>query len=1261
MCKHSLHIFPLVLFQIILSHNISIIFPYSDTLLDTQVILMYKAECLNSFQTAQAFEDFKKKASTKIDETATKIDEASTKIDDVSIKLDEIKEQMTDLIKKDQHNNPPSATKDNVEWDQWLRFSEQVSNFDTREFSFFLIIDKHFETREYLYILQRIKWRVILDLDPESEKNGFYKAFQIGNNQSCLVSLLTPSFVEKQSTISLYHSLDMKKIQWLFLHEQTHDELEFGEIDFDNWREKYPKHISRLFSLWSEEDNIDNMKTIICLIVGIQPENSGLFHMIISRLRENFKNNHRLQFVAVKFQNCLDLSKKENIVQFVLTPKMLFTGIKQIFAGSSRPYRLPSHVHGISTELKQQDYLYLAEYLDVLYLACEDIEAGVPLSSTEQSEEEKIEIKQLEDGHRQSFLSGNWISFVSLYYEHDASRKIEEDIRVHMQRLLDKSLRHSMIVEIRHPPGTGGSTIARRVLWNLHQYYPCAIVSAKTVSDGGDETVQALCDCISTIEVECEAPPVILIDGRHSMVVYLSNRLVRLLNSKGRRVVLLRCVHGVASSSHTNDPISCIHRTFNVDGKLEQNPSDLRAFENKYRDKIECVKMNPTRVFLFPLLAMLSRFQERLKEIVEDSLREMSAVEQEIAGLVAFIQIYADHPTPALLIWDAFGQSLPIDKTSRAAKTYRSIQTTFSENLLNLMVKTQTERKKHKGSFTDDVIENYTLQHIMVAKLVRDVTLKNAHRNLHQYTELFLTFPIFNEREEFKSLHSDLFLRNKQGDPNLKFSVLFEELKREDSKRAAEIFALVASKMNDPTFYSNAARFHAKKLPPSFEMADKLLDKAFELADQTKQARRSIYETQGIVRYIKLRSAIRSKKVKSLEKLESSAELAISSFMNARDFPIKWPNPLIGEVSVWLTCIEWIVKRQCSGDSRAALEFITNRAPEFFRKCISHCFHLLDIVDNIVGSVETPYLHDPQETKRLANESRLTLWKNFVSDGYSKVSKSYPVDLLQECQYLCSQKNFPLATRVELLRLQAHFLLTSLRDQKEELQPKESKYLVQILDELVFNEGDNRFSKHLLQVSLSTGNPSKFSLDYGIRITDKWLEVDPYDCMPYFYRMAIFFLKVLDGNVIEYMGHFCEAQRLCKEKSNDHCRRTMQQLYVGSNGQGLSRLLTRSRLMQGEAYNTADSDNVVEFWMTGSRRKLLDCEGRIHVIASRKKKLYNIELKQGNINLHVGNRVALGMPGKDFPNRSYVKFVVSFNLEGPVANGVKFSDVSESQ
>ena len=97
-----------------------------------------------------------------------------------------------------------------------------------------------------------------------------------------------------------------------------------------------------------------------------------------------------------------------------------------------------------------------------------------------------------------------------------------------------------------------------------------------------------------------------------------------------------------------------------------------------------------------------------------------------------------------------------------------------------------------------------------------------------------------------------------------------------------------------------------------------------------------------------LKDMIHRGEIEDLTKLETMASKVLQAHREARTFPPTYPHPLIGEVDVWLLCINWIMNNLCKHDAEETLAFVTNRSPPFFRTCISDSFHLLDVVDNMV-------------------------------------------------------------------------------------------------------------------------------------------------------------------------------------------------------------------------------------------------------------------------------------------------------------------------
>ena len=1179
------------------------------------------------------------------------------KLDDISEKLDVVIANQAGL--RNQKTIISQGDESSPEWDEWLRFCYAVDDFDSQKNQYILAIDTVPNAEIKCYSnLRSVAWKMILDFDVMSEEEGFYHEFTSKEGQmSNLVSMFTPAELKQSTMRSLVGQIDPRKTQWLFVKGRAGDDDDRKCEEFFDWEATAVKDINSLLRCCSDPDTFDELKPVICLILPFTQCSQPFLQITMSRLIENF-NKHKLTFVSVNNESLHDLCDYSSVQAFHLCPKILDLGLRDILGTSTdQKLRMPTSHAGVPVHLSRRQYLYIKEYLEVLYLGCEDL----PEDANNSSEScEQLE-RHLEE-QRKSFLSGNEISFASLYDNHDARRQLERDIQVHVQRLLDQGLVRPITVEIRHSPGTGATTIARRVLWDLHSAYPCLItdVDFHRSSDEDNEFASKLAERISSIEEICNTPPLILIDGKKSgSIEGLSNKLSRILQSKGKRALLLRCIRGMKESKKAQES-SHVHKVFHVNVKLEESVTDLHEFKSKYKEYLDSVDKSLNgglilsglcRVFHFPLLAMMQVFRPKLEKIIEDTLNELGGIQQEIAAVVAFLQKYANLPTPAILLHEAFKQFIrPADENTA---TYDDIKQLFSDYLMNLMIPT-----KPTLSGKENPPESYTFQHPLVADLILKRVYQEQKRDLFQIVERFLQFPIY-QQETLLPLLNELFIYNKvrQGQTEkLKFSLLFEELKSTDSDRAADIFCKAAEKINQPVMYANAARFCARKDPPSFPKAKELIQRALKVHDcaASKAGYKNLCHTKGVVLYFELKHKINSGEVHNLEELEEMASKVLEAHREARNFPPTYPHPLIGEVEVWLECITWIMRNMCENDTQKTLHFVTTLSPPFFRTCLSDSFHLLDVVDGIVQSVSQ--LADPEETKRLSNNLRLSLMKTFRSRSHLPGRPKADEDIVQACKAICTTKNFRESSKLELKRLQAHFLLTH-TEAVDNFKQENLEYLLKLLEELVLKENEYSLAHHLIKVCMLVTGTRCYTLQHGLSVCDKWLSVASHDCLPSFYQMVICFLQILDGNTLDFMPKYIQALQKCREKSQNHLKKFNATLYVGKEGHGMSRFISRNALLRGETnYSPDNFQKVSKFWQVESRTKLKECKGRIREKeSSRGKSHFCIELVQGNLELYVGKNADIGKVQMDFTPGALVYFVVSFNLQGPVANGITFS------
>ncbi|KAM7440500.1 SAM domain (Sterile alpha motif) [Porites harrisoni] len=454
--------------------------------------------------------------------------EEKAKSDSHGKKLDSIEKKLDDfLVKLDPPCKTPVSPKDlsGPNWDEWLKFCAAVGDFDTRKNQYILVTDAlSQENLDCFSVLRSVQWKMVLDFDPMSEEKGFYQQFTSHEGQGSLISMATPAEMKPKTIVTLAREIDSSKIQWLFVNGRSSD-TGGKQPEFAEWEATSVKEISRFFVCCCDPDKFDKQKPVVCLILPFFQRTGPYLERTLGRLFENFADQFRLDVVSFKNARQLSVFGKVKVCTIDLPSDLVHLGLKQMLClSSSQQYRMPTSQAQIYAQLSDKEYLYLKEFLEVLYIGCEELPD--PNNSSEGDEY----LQEFLEENRRLFFSGNAISFASLYYNHDAKRDIENDIKTHVQRLLaDKTRTRSVIVEIKHSPGTGGTTIARRVMWDLHKEYPCAFieVNAHLYYDEDNSYAVKLAERIAALEEICRTSPVILMDGKQprAIEVFLTNLL----------------------------------------------------------------------------------------------------------------------------------------------------------------------------------------------------------------------------------------------------------------------------------------------------------------------------------------------------------------------------------------------------------------------------------------------------------------------------------------------------------------------------------------------------------------------------------------------------------------------------------------------------------------------------------------------------------------------------------------------------------------
>ncbi|XP_053378130.1 uncharacterized protein LOC128547990 [Mercenaria mercenaria] len=171
---------------------------------------------------------------------------------------------------------------------------------------------------------------------------------------------------------------------------------------------------------------------------------------------------------------------------------------------------LPVACSYLTPIIPEKDTVWLKEDLEVLYLEN-------PYKKSSDGENVKNEMMK--------FYKGGTLPWFARYHKDADSIDIERD---EMKRLEEMIQNHTddyrtSVITVCHAPGSGGTTLAQRALWNFHRRIPCAQARSGTFLKSSDLERK-----LSFLYEKTQLPVLLLIDGEEDRKVkYLSNALRR--------------------------------------------------------------------------------------------------------------------------------------------------------------------------------------------------------------------------------------------------------------------------------------------------------------------------------------------------------------------------------------------------------------------------------------------------------------------------------------------------------------------------------------------------------------------------------------------------------------------------------------------------------------------------------------------------------------------------------------------------------------
>ncbi|XP_041347627.1 uncharacterized protein LOC121367491 [Gigantopelta aegis] len=204
----------------------------------------------------------------------------------------------------------------------------------------------------------------------------------------------------------------------------------------------------------------------------------------------------------------------EDIVQVTLHEEELCYEIQNMLEsrqiGTQIKYTLPKEEGLSSSCIGDKDAAWLREDMDVLYESNPYTKCSTDIDVL--------------DKEADNFFHGGTIHWFAWYEFGAGHLEVERDI---MNNILDhikqkcKKEYRSFIITLFYAPGGGGTTLAQRILWELHRSIPCAEVKKRA-------TIEDLTDKINFLHEKTHLPVLVLVDGDDEVRV---KQLVKSLKS----------------------------------------------------------------------------------------------------------------------------------------------------------------------------------------------------------------------------------------------------------------------------------------------------------------------------------------------------------------------------------------------------------------------------------------------------------------------------------------------------------------------------------------------------------------------------------------------------------------------------------------------------------------------------------------------------------------------------------------------------------
>jgi hypothetical protein len=867
------------------------------------------------------------------------------------------------------------------------------------------------------------------------------------------------------------------------------------EDDWRKWNRKYGSQLQNLVTEFAKSTE-GRPITVICHWYASEYTRE-VFSVLDRTLGEAveyilaFPGAERLQDLAGQYNAKIVDIKLENILYGIAQ------SIQHIDYQYSLTASLPRY-DGTFNVLSNETLRWLAEDLEVLH-------SNIELEGTDQPYEEI------------NFLKGATISWIELSNHHDADRENTDRFREQLEKEL--KLRTTTRFNLYHWPGAGGTTIARRIAWDLRRKYPTVLL--QRIVHG--ETVGRFREIFNLTSHTILA----VVEGADA----LSSSVEQLFNElKGENipVVFLSVVRRFETPS--NNDQSRGERVVFLGPSLTI-PESHRFFESYKRfvpDKSEQLQLilhkaaKDRTPFYFALTAFGHEFKG-IRRYVVFRLQLATSMQREILVYIALAYYYG-HRT---ILVQLFAVHLGYPE-SRPLK----MENILTDQLRELLVEEQNQK--------------WRPLHQLIAEEILKVVLsggseeeRNWKRGLSTWATNFIqvcskstlmpSYDILDILRRVLILRDEKELLGTESSGNSQLARLIEDIPNPEGQLVV-LKELVFKFPNEPHFWGHLGRFYSTVMGEANEAID-ALQNAIDLSPHDSV----LYHMKGMcyrkLAYDLIKNLSDDKPTKNeIIELQDVVEKALEAFDLARFYDDTSEHAHVSPVQLLLRILDFGYK---ASGCISRTEFLTLSTSKWYREKLDQAEDLLDRA------------RSNREGERLSHFIlNCQAGLNEVYDNYSKALEGWN-------NLLSRDDVFAPPVRRQIVQA---YLTRSKRDWNR-LPKNEIERITELMEE---NMREEPSSAHNIRIWFHAYRLSRRQdIDIAIDKIANWKALgDSIDA--YYYLYILHVLKAIDGSMIERVRSEDFIQQ-ARSRARNQRNRTISYEWFGK-GDALSRLRNYAEL-----------------------------------------------------------------------------------------------------